>query len=127
MNDAREAGYRCEEWKDRDDRDGCPDYSPDFKAALRSERYDHVEQQLSGATLYAALREICAASRVDEAADRARRDADRNRRKKLALSKPTGSLTGGDPRLGDRLPSRVALAPASGQVASSPSSDALRW
>jgi hypothetical protein len=63
----------------------------EVKAALRSERYDHVEQQLSGAALYAALREICAASRVDEAADRARRDADRNRRKKLALSKPTGS------------------------------------
>ena len=59
----------------------------EVKSRLKAEGYANVDGYLTGPAIYGALRKLCAASRVGEAAARAKMDAERNRRHKASRSR----------------------------------------
>jgi hypothetical protein len=59
----------------------------EVKSQLKAEGYASVDGHFAGAALYGALRKLCAASRMGEAAVRAEMDAERNRRRKTSHSR----------------------------------------
>jgi hypothetical protein len=59
----------------------------EVKSQLKAEGYANVDGHFAGAALYSALRKLCAASRMGEAAARAEMDAERNRQRKASRSR----------------------------------------